>query len=245
MRVLALATSFALIATVALADPRARFNTDPTPPTVASGQVVMLGSSSVNGSLGRTIETELERRHVDVLRHARSATGLSRPDFFDWEAHVRAATTLSAARGAIIILGGNDAQSLFLRPSEHAMSSGRRREWVEWSDERGWRAAYRKRTKDLVDALCAAGVPKVLVVVPADGTHESWSQRIVRVQEEQLEGARTSRCGRGLDTRGARPREGDTVDGIHLSNRGARTVWTRVGPEVLSYFGVQPASATP
>lgn len=229
-----------LVGGVASADPRARNNTDPTPPVVAPGQVVMLGSSSVNGAFGRLIERELERRGVDVLRHGRSATGLSRPDFFDWEAHVGRATTLRHARGALILLGGNDAQSLFLREHELRLSTGRRRTWVEWNDERGWRAAYRGRTKALVDALCAAGVPKVMVVVPADGTLEGWLSRIVRVQEEQLEGARLSRCGRGLDTRGAAPRDGDTLDGVHLSGTGARRVWARVGDELLRYFGVTP-----
>lgn len=239
--VLFLAALSLAVTGIALADPRATHNTDPTPPRLtAPGQVILMGSSSVNGSLGRMIESELESRHVDVLRHGRSATGLSRPDFFDWEAHVRRAGSLANARGAIVLLGGNDAQSMFLRDDERHLSTGRRASWVEWSDERGWRAAYRARTKALVDALCAAGVPKVMVVVPADGTREGWISRIVRVQEEQLEGARLSRCGRGLDTRGARPRENDTLDGIHLSSSGARAVWARVGRELLSYFDARP-----
>jgi hypothetical protein len=236
----ALVALLALCASVASADPRATHNTDPTPPSVSTGQVVMLGSSSVNGAFGRLIEGELERRHIDVLRHGRSATGLSRPDFFDWEAHIRRAGSLATARGAIILLGGNDAQSMFLRQDERRLSTGRRPDWVEWGDERGWRNAYRLRTKGLVDALCAAGVPKVLVVIPADGTREGWINRIPRVQEEQLEGARLSRCGRGLDTRGARPRESDTLDGIHLSSSGARAVWARVGNELLRYFDAVP-----
>lgn len=230
----------AIMTSVALADPRARNNVDPTPPNVAAGEVLMIGSSSVNGALGRLLESEFERRRVSVLRHGRSATGLSRPDFFDWEAHIRRAGSLAGARGAIILLGGNDAQPVFLRPTEHELSSGRRREWVEWTDEPGWRRTYRNRTRALVDALCAAGVPKVLVVVPADGTREAWIARIGRVQEEQLAGARISRCGRGLDTRGARPRAADTLDGVHLSSTGARTVWARVGPEVLRYFEITP-----
>ena len=96
--------------------------------------------------------------------------------------------------------------------------------------------------KAVLEALAAEGLPAAQLQLAecAGDALEGWIARIGRVQEEQLAGARISRCGRGLDTRGARPRAADTLDGVHLSSTGARTVWARVGPEVLRYFEITP-----
>jgi hypothetical protein len=73
----------------------------------------------------------------------------------------------------------------------------------------------------------------VLVILPNDGTSDDWSERVHRVQAAQIAGTRASRCGVVIDPRGVSTRhERDTVDGVHLSRRGSRSVWDAIAPSV-------------
>ncbi len=205
----------------------------------AATDVLIVGSSSVNGALGRLIESELARGGFHPERRARSSSGFSRPDFYDWEAAIPSLGDLHALRGIVVYAGGNDAQAIRLREGElpaEARADRRVRssaEWIVWRDEARWRSTYEARVRSFVDGLCAAGAPRVLVLLPAEGENERWSERMERIQELQASATRASRCGRVLDPRGVRVREGATVDGIHLSRTGARAVWERVGASVL------------
>ncbi len=200
--------------------------------------VLIVGSSSVNGALGRLIESELARAGMRPERRARSSSGFARPDFFDWEAEVPNLGDLRALRGLVVYAGGNDAQAIRLREAElPAEARGRRptqrEEWIVWREEERWRPVYQSRVRAFVDALCTAGARRVLVLLPAEGENESWSSRMERIQALQEAGTRGSRCGRVIDPRGVRVREGATLDGIHLSRTGARAVWDRVGTAIL------------
>jgi catechol 2,3-dioxygenase-like lactoylglutathione lyase family enzyme len=205
--------------------------------------VLIVGSSSVNGALGRLIESELARAGMRPERRARSSSGFARPDFFDWEAEVPNLGDLRALRGLVVYAGGNDAQAIRLREHElpprpegegRARRGGRRPdEWIVWREEARWRPVYQGRVRAFVDALCNAGARRVLVLLPAEGENEGWSGRMERIQELQDAGTRATRCGRVVDPRGVRAREGSTLDGIHLSRTGARAVWDRVGETIL------------
>ncbi len=207
----------------------------PRPPT----DVLIIGSSSVNGALGRLIESELAQSGLHPERRARSSSGFSRPDFYDWEAEIPSLGDLHALRGLVVYAGGNDAQAIRLRERElpEATRADRRArrsaEWIQWRDETRWRSTYEGRVRSFVDALCTAGARRVLVLLPAEGENEHWSERMERIQTLQESATRASRCGRVIDPRGVRVREGATVDGIHLSRTGARAVWDRVGQAIV------------
>src|SRR5690606_32465698 len=53
-----------------------------------ASRALLIGSSSVNGAVGRTLERELGERGVTLVRRARSSSGFARPDFFDWEEEI-------------------------------------------------------------------------------------------------------------------------------------------------------------
>ncbi|MBN8616793.1 MAG: DUF459 domain-containing protein [Deltaproteobacteria bacterium] len=201
--------------------------------------VLIIGSSSVNGALGRLIESELATAGLHPERRARSSSGFSRPDFYDWEAEIPSLGDLHALRGLVVYAGGNDAQAIRLRERElpEAVRTDRRArrtaEWIQWRDEARWRTTYEGRVRSFVDALCTAGARRVLVVLPAEGENEHWSERMERIQVLQESATRATRCGRVIDPRGVRVREGATVDGIHLSRTGARAVWDRVGASIV------------
>jgi len=178
----------------------------------ASRAVLMVGSSSVNGASGRTIEEEIEGWGVDVRRRSRGASGFARPDFYDWQEQVPRLAPLSRYEMVLVMVGGNDVQSM--RTDDGG--------WIRWQDEEVWTAEYERRARTFIDALCAAGAPRVVMLLPLDGGRHQWSTRIVRVRRAQARAARRSQCGVAID---AGPDEFDAIDGVHLSRRGARRMW--------------------
>lgn len=206
---------------------------------VPADDVLLIGSSSVNGAFGRLIESELEHAGMHVRRVAHSATGLARPDYFDWQAEIPRLGDLHAMRGVLVTLGGNDTQPIRLTetdPREESVGSAHTRAGhvaIRWADEARWNALYTSRVTHFVDGLCAAGAPRVLVILPTDGTSDDWSERVHRVQDAQIAGTRASRCGTVVDPRAVSTRGPTaTVDGVHLSRRGSRSVWDVIAPIV-------------
>jgi catechol 2,3-dioxygenase-like lactoylglutathione lyase family enzyme len=240
LALLVVATALATMLAPGLGIAQRRARTPTQPP-----DVLIIGSSSVNGALGRLIESELARAGMRPQRRARSSSGFARPDFFDWEAEIPNLGDLRALRGLVLYAGGNDAQAIRLRahelPSREAPAEGQTRrrggmrpdEWIVWREEARWRPVYQQRVRSFVEGLCNAGARRVLVLLPAEGENEGWSGRMERIQELQEAGTRGTRCGRVIDPRGVRVREGATLDGIHLSRTGARAVWERVGQAIL------------
>jgi catechol 2,3-dioxygenase-like lactoylglutathione lyase family enzyme len=240
LALLVCATALALVVAPGLGAAQRRTRTPAPPP-----DVLIIGSSSVNGALGRLIESELARAGMRPERRARSSSGFARPDFFDWEAEIPNLGDLRALRGLVLYAGGNDAQAIRLRarelPAREAPAEGQARrrgamrpnEWIVWREEARWSPIYQERVRSFVQGLCDAGARRVLVLLPAEGENEGWSARMTRIQELQAAGTRGTRCGRVIDPRGVRVREGATLDGIHLSRSGARAVWDRVGQAIL------------
>jgi len=210
--------------------------------------VLIIGSSSINGALGRLIESEVATAGMHPQRIGHSSSGFSRPDFFDWEAEVPQLGDLHALRGIVIYIGGNDAQAVRLRESELPATPTRtpraRRdragEWIVWRDEATWSARYQARVTAFVSALCTGGVPRVVFLLPAQGENEHWTERMTRVRNLQEAGTRATRCGVAIDPSAVRARPGSTVDGIHLSRTGAHAVWDRVGTQILDQLRGTP-----
>lgn len=219
----------------ALAQRRRRVATPP--------DVVLIGSSSINGALGRMIETEIETAGLEVERHGRSSTGLARPDFFDWQAEITELGDLSAMRGVIVYMGGNDTQAVRLR-REESEDRGEA-SWIVWREEERWTEIYTQRVRALVEGLCSAGAPRVMWILPADGDREGWAERIHRVQDAQAAGTRGTSCGVVVDPRGVTVRSSSTSDGVHLTRSGSRDVWRVIGPPLVAGILSVPAFEAP
>lgn len=227
-RLAALVTlSIALLALVSGDTPAHAQRRVRTPP-----DVVVLGSSSINGALGRMIEERLIGAGLRVRRMGRSSTGFARPDFFDWSAEIPRLGDLAAMRGVVIYMGGNDTQAIRLTRAESPDRGGA--SWIPFRDEARWREVYVARVHRFVEALCDAGARRAVLLLPADGDREGWSDRIQRVQEAQVLGVRGTRCGVVVDPRGRDVGRGDTTDGVHLSTRGARDLLLRIGPPIVA-----------
>jgi len=80
-----------------------------------------------------------------VTTDARPATGLSRPDYFDWPAQLSRDISASRPELIIVMLGGDDAQPFEV--DGHPVAQG--------TDE--WRAVYSARVTAFMDEACADG----------------------------------------------------------------------------------------
>jgi hypothetical protein len=206
-------------------------------PSLASGparaqgprRALLLGSSSVSGAVGRTLDTELETVGVDLTRMPRGSSGFARPDFFDWQAEIDAIDDVTRYAAILVYTGGNDGQALRLRPEEREAGE-ERRDWIDWREEARWRALYAARVSTFVDQLCDRGAPRVVILLPVDGGRPGWSRRIVRVREALAAGAQASRCGVSID---AGPETFESQDGVHLTWRGASRFWAAVSERLL------------
>jgi len=202
----------------------------------SKGDALLLGSSSMNHSLGRIIARELSHRGYRVLRKGVSAAGLARPDFRDMNAILEDLPISKRTVAVFVYLGMNDAQSLWLHPNERSASG---REYLPWGDDR-WDDLYWQRAHDFFERICQKGAQRALVLLPVDVKRERLQSRLKRIRALQAEAASDSSCGVALSTTGDVDRfevNGVSMrrpDGFHMSPKGAQVVWERIQDQALS-----------
>ena len=204
-------------------------------------RVLLVGSSSIEWGFGPALERELAALGVVQVRNeGQMSTGLSRPDFFDWPAHLEA--LLDAERPDLVVaqFGGNDAQLL---------RDTRRRVVARWGDP-DWEAAYASRVHQIAEACVRRGVPVVFVGMP-HMEDPAFAERIALVnaivaREAVKVGARflstwdlTSDPDGGALVRFERDGRRYRLrrdDGIHLGKHGAPWVAELVADELARGF---------
>ena len=212
-------------------------------------EVIIIGSSSVKGALGRRLAKGLERDGFKATRWGRSASGLSRLDYYDWFDAVTDLPIGDKTAGVIVYVGVNDPQGLWLYPHERKTRS----KWIRWH-EKNWGKVYRERVVMLINALCALGVPKVAMLTPVDVNWSRLQDRLVRVRRLQIEGARQSKCGIAVSSSGDLLHLKDKIerresrrarDGYHLTGFGGDIVWERIRYRIVRAFRRKPWHITP
>ena len=117
----------------------------PAPPSLAKG-ILLTGDSMMRVGVAPVLRKTLPAAlGEEVTTHAKSATGLARPDTYDWLAEIPKFLKDQQFSTAIVALGSNDCQSL-ARPGDKALPYGT----AEWD------IAYRARVKALLGLLCAS-----------------------------------------------------------------------------------------
>ncbi len=110
-------------------------------------RVLVIGDSMIAGGFGLYLARALgEDRGYDVTRRGKSASGLARPDFFDWQAEARRLVGETPHDATVVMFGGNDVQGLYMGKGE----------WITWDDE-GWSEEYARRVNALADIVAPAG----------------------------------------------------------------------------------------
>jgi uncharacterized protein len=125
-------------------------------------RVAVIGDSLSQG-LGPAIERWMDPGVSRVLSLGRQSTGLSREDFFNWQAGMRQIVREFRPDLVFVMLGSNDAQAQIARDGA-AIPVGS----TDWVD------AYRERAAELLREATRAGTHVVWVGIPIVKERERW-----------------------------------------------------------------------
>jgi uncharacterized protein len=202
------------------------------PPTADNpAQVLVVGDSDA-GTFGPYLETLMDDTGVvDTDVDYKVSSGLSRPDFFDWPAHVRSKLAESDPDIVVVTFGGNDAQGMATGAGEFPS---------EWADPVGgrdtWFPEYRRRVGEFVDLLGDRTI--IWVGIPNDNNPVVTAR--LKVQDQAVRAALATRphvtfvdtwrrfSGRDgnwaeyvIDPRDGQGKPVRAGDGFHLNETGA------------------------
>ncbi|MDC0673285.1 SGNH/GDSL hydrolase family protein [Nannocystis radixulma] len=228
---------------------------EPAPAEVAAApsgprKVLVLGDSLAATGFGAMLEKRLdEHPDIECFRKAKSATGLARPDFYDWESEAKKAVDQRKPDLVVIIMGGNDGQDLTSKTGK-----GKR---VAWKSD-GWNDAYKARVADFLSEISADGRKVLWLGLPRTGT-TSFEQKLTTIREVQSQALAdfgtagvyldttpfiTTDAGELIDSATIGKRKAQALreeDGIHFTMAGSEFFADKVYPEVLKVLGVEDA----
>ncbi len=224
-------------------------------------KVLILGDSMAATGFGVLLENKLDKHpHVDAYRKAKSASGLARPDFFDWYDQGPAQVEFRKPDLVIVVMGGNDGQDI-------PPWKGSNR--VRW-DTDAWPGAYRDRV-DLFLAKISAPIARedgsevsariLWLGLPQMGLR-SLEKKLVLIRQIQQDAVASH--GQGavyldttpflVDAQGGlietahvdgKQRELRAEDGIHFTMPGSEYFADKVYPEVLGALSLPEIDALP
>ena len=208
--------------------------TAPVPPSAAAPARILVVGDSDAAAFGPYLQGLLDATGVAATTvDYEVSSGLARPDFFDWPAHLRA--TLPAADPDIVVVtfGGNDAQGMSTPDGSNPF---------EWNDpvaaKETWLPEYTRRVGEVMDLVAAEGRTVVWVGIPNDDSPEVTAR--LAVQDEAVRAALAAHpqvrfvdtwtrfsSGNGgwaeyvVDPRDGQGKDVRADDGFHLNQNGA------------------------
>lgn len=205
-----------------------------TVPSAADpAELLILGDSDA-GAFGPYLQTVLDGTGiVKTTLDYKSSTGLARPDFFDWPAHMREVVPQVNPDIVVVTFGGNDTQGLRNLDGTWAVAREPSADDQEWKDE------YGRRVGEAMDYLSDGNRTLIWVGIP-NAQDDDLTARL-KVQDEvvRAEAAkrpevvyvdtwkRFSGVNGGWAEYRVDPRDGvgkdvrSDVDGFHLNENGA------------------------
>ncbi|WP_141618681.1 SGNH family hydrolase [Myxococcus sp. AB036A] len=218
----------------------------PAPEVARKHKVLLLGDSLIATGFGEYLQAQLDAHpRIQSARRAKSSTGLARPDFFDWMDVGREEVDRHQPDVVVVILGGNDGQSLQDTQGGKA---------IHWGHAE-WEAAYRQRINDFLTVLSSPGRKIVWLELPATGLKRFEQKlRIIRALQREVISSRedavhldtrpffTDAKGRALSQARVdgfrKPMRLRMADGVHFTVAGGRYFANKVYPEVLGVLGL-------
>lgn len=150
----------------------------PLPPPAEPYKVLIVGDSFARTGFGALLEKKLDDHpHVVCYRKGKSASGLARPDYFDWIAEGKRQVDLREPDLVVVIMGGNDGQDL-----TGLKKSAKR---VPWKHD-GWPDAYRGRVESFLAQIDAPGRKILWLGLPTMGL-SSLEKKVVLIRGVQQE----------------------------------------------------------
>jgi len=229
------------------------------PPVVAPSaehpaKVLVVGDSDA-GTFGPYLKELLDGTGVAATSvDYKVSSGLARPDFFDWPAHL--VETLPTEQPDIIVVtfGGNDAQGLSTADGSNPL------EWNDpVSDKDTWIPEYANRAGAVMDMLADGGRTVVWVGIPNDDNPEVTAR--MEVQNEGVKQALSTRpnvqfvdtwtlfsSGNGgwaeyaIDPRDGQGKDVRAADGFHLNETGAEILAVKIADVIKADFQARGAA---
>lgn len=126
----------------------------PTGAQARSLDIAVVGDSLAN-DLGRGMEDLFrDKPSVKIIKQTRYATGLTRPDYFNWNAELRGFVGKADADAIVVLIGGNDGQAIRVK--------GRSLERFS----KPWMAEYERRVAQFMTILKRAKTKVYWVGLP-------------------------------------------------------------------------------
>lgn len=206
------------------------------PPTAADPAKVLIVGDSDAGTFGPYLERLLDETGVAAVElDYKVSSGLARPDFFDWPAHLRTQLPVIDPDIVVVTFGGNDSQGLSVASGEFIVGQP-----SPDADETNaeWRAEYGARVGEVMDLLAADGRTVIWVGIPNDDNPDVTFR--LQVQDETVKAEAAKRpeivlidtwkrfSGRSggwaefvVDPRDGIGKDVRADDGFHLNENGA------------------------
>jgi hypothetical protein len=134
-------------------------------------QVVVFGDSLADGLWTGVYRSLRRDDRFEVVRHTRVSSGLSRPDYYDWQSALDEYLARHDVDAAVISVGLNDAQPVF--------HDGR---WEHGFGTEPWNEIYRERVGAFMARLSEAGIPAFWIGLPTVRS-TSFGEKIVHINE--------------------------------------------------------------
>jgi lysophospholipase L1-like esterase len=148
-------TPIAITPTVSTAPTPTTLPPLPRHPTAADPLRVVVIGDSIGIDLGQPLTNDLIGTGVVAATlDGRIDTGLSRPDYFDWPAELRADLANHRPQLVVVMMGANDPQNLVVNGTAVAYGTA------------GWNAVYSARVGAFMDTANAAGAHLLWVGMP-------------------------------------------------------------------------------
>lgn len=117
----------------------------PAPPY----NILIVGDSFIAEKFGPSLEKELLAfKDVSVLREGIYSTGLSRPDYFNWNQKIKDLLASYKANVVVVMFGANDAQDI-------KTVGGKA---IHYGDSEQWKIAYGNRVKNFLEIFQQNGI---------------------------------------------------------------------------------------
>ena len=147
-----------------------------TPSAADPAELLILGDSDA-GTFGPYLKTLLDATGiVTTTVDYKVSSGLSRPDFFDWPAHMREIVPQVNPDIVVATFGGNDAQGL--RNLDESWAVAREPS----ADDTEWREEYGRRVGETMDYLLEGTRTLIWVGIPNDDNPDVTAR--MQVQDE-------------------------------------------------------------
>ena len=214
-------------------------------------RVLIVGSSLAATGFGAVLEDMLDANpNIVCYRKAKSASGLSRPDFYDWFDQGKRQVEFRKPDLVIVVMGANDGQDI---PPWKGSSR------IHWGDDE-WPGAYRGRVDDFLASVMTQvegedegarvlwlGLPQVsspslerklkiirevhqegVGALGDDGVYLDTTQYLVDDNGQLLRTAKVK----------GKQHELRSEDGVHFTMPGCEYLAAKIYPEILGALGL-------